>query len=326
VVGAHAGRRLGRHGRDAGRDGRAARAGAALSLLEPRLRRAGRGRGAGARSSWFDALRAELLEPLELRRTTYRPVAPHAVGLAVHPWAEAVLEEPEHDAGLLAAAGQLWSTLTDLARLARFLLGDTGEVLSPDTLAEMGQSSLLDETPDGWMSYGLGLQVLNAGGHRLVGHSGAMPGFVSSAFVDGRAGVGAIWAANTTYGGDRALLTDLLSIVRDCEPRVVDEWAPVALPPGVGFDGLGPYYWGPNAYALRARADGLLSLDPLGGKGRGSRFRLDGGTWTGIDGYFAGERLELGDGYVAVATFVFTREPYGDGPIPGGVDARGWQT
>ena len=27
-----------------------------------------------------------------------------------------------------------------------------------------------------------------------------------------------------------------------------------------------------------------------------------------------------------VATFVFTREPYGDGPIPGGVDPGGWST
>src|ERR1700742_1331121 len=49
--------------------------------------------------SWFEALRAEVVEPLELRRTSYRPQAPHATGYAVHPWAELLLEEPEHDAG-----------------------------------------------------------------------------------------------------------------------------------------------------------------------------------------------------------------------------------
>ena len=53
-----------------------------------------------------------------MTRTSPRPVAPAAQGLAVHPWADVVLPEPEHDAGVMAAAGQLWA-LTDLARFAR---------------------------------------------------------------------------------------------------------------------------------------------------------------------------------------------------------------
>src|SRR5262249_949146 len=106
-------------------------------------------------TTWFEALRREVIEPLELRRTSYRPHPPRAPGLAVHPWAEHVLREPEHDAGALAPAGQLWSTLDDLARLAAFLLGDTGDVLARDTLEEMGQPALLDENPDETFSYGL---------------------------------------------------------------------------------------------------------------------------------------------------------------------------
>jgi CubicO group peptidase (beta-lactamase class C family) len=239
-----------------------------------------------------------------------------------------VLPEPEHDAGALAPAGQLWSTLDDLARLAAFLLGDTGEVLSRDTLAEMAEPALVDELGDTSTAYGLGLQVIHAGGRRLVGHNGAMPGFVASVLVDTEAALGGAWAANTTYGGDRGLLPALLSVVRECEPRIVDEWQPAALPPGITLDLLGTWYWGPNPYVLRARGDGRLELAPADGRGRGSRFRVVDGAWIGTDGYFAGERLRIDPdhGSLALATFVFTRAPYGDGPIPGGVDPDGWST
>ncbi len=262
--------------------------------------------------SWFDVLRDEILDPLELRRTTYRPQAPHATGYAVHPWADALLAEPEHDAGALASAGQLWSTLADLGRLAALLLGDTGDVLARDTLEEMAQPALLDDAGDGSSSYGLGLQVLRGGGRRLVGHGGAMPGFVAGVFVDADAALGSVWAANTTYGGDRDLAGALLSIVREAEPRVVAEWEPAPLPPEIPLELLGVWYWGPNPYALRGGRDGLLELGPAAGPGRKSRFRLSDGEWVGLDGYFAGERLRIGDRSLDLATFIFTRVPYGD--------------
>jgi CubicO group peptidase (beta-lactamase class C family) len=277
---------------------------------------------------WFDALQAEILGPLELRRTSYRPVAPHATGYAVHPWAQLLLEEPEHDAGALAPAGQLWSTLEDLGRLATFLLGDTDDVLSADTLAEMGTPALVDETGGApGPSYGLGLQVMTLDERRLTGHNGAMPGFVASVFVDAEAKLGAVWAANTTYGGDRELLGSLLRIVREAEPPLPSEWTPAPLPAGVGLELLGTWNWGPNAFVLQARGDGLIELVVPGRKGRESRFKRDGEDWVGLDGYFEGERLRIDPGgrFLNLATFVFTREPYDPaGPIPGGVDPGGW--
>jgi CubicO group peptidase (beta-lactamase class C family) len=276
---------------------------------------------------WFEALEDEILRPLGMERTTYRPQAPHALGYAVHPWAQLLLEEPEHDAGALAAAGQLWSTLDDLGRLAALLLGDTGDVLSADTLEEMKAPALaVDEQGRIGGSYGLGLQVLEPGGRRLVGHGGAMPGFVAGVFVDGEAELGAVWAANITYGGDPELTTALLDIVREAEPRIRDEWEPAPLPDGVALDLLGIWYWGPHALALRAAAEGMLELHAPSGRGRESRFRRDGDAWVGLDGYWAGERLRFAPDRRSfdLATFVFTREPYADGPIPGGVDAEGW--
>ena len=278
---------------------------------------------------WFEALRAEVLEPLELRRTSYRPQPPHARGFAVHPWAELLLDEPEHDAGALAAAGQLWSTLDDLGRLAAFLLGDTGDVLSPDTLEEMKAPALVvDEKGKLAGSYGLGLQISEVDGRRLVGHSGAMPGFVAGVFVDGAARLGAAWAANITYGSDPDLCAALLQIVREAEPPLPDEWEPAPLPDGVGLELLGIWYWGPHAMALRATRGGLLELHAPGGRGRESRFRRDGDAWVGLDGYWAGERLRFAPDRRSfdLASFVYTREPYADGPIPGGVDPDGWTT
>jgi CubicO group peptidase (beta-lactamase class C family) len=273
---------------------------------------------------WFEALRAEVLEPLGLRRTTYRPQPPHAGGLAVHPWAQLVQGEPEHDAGALAPAGQLWSTLEDLGRLAAFLLGDTGGVLSADTLEEMRAPALVDDHGDALeSSYGLGLQVAHVDGHRLTGHYGAMPGFVAAVFVDGDARLGVVTAANTTYGGDRELVSALLGIVRDAEPPVPDEWRPAPLPEGIRLELLGTWCWGPNPYVLKARQDGLLELE---GRGDRSRFRCTQDAWIGLDGYFAGERLRLDPAgrFLELATFIFTRAPYGEGPIPGGVDPEGW--
>jgi hypothetical protein len=95
----------------------------------------------------------------------------------------------------------------------------------------------------------------------------------------------------------------------------------------------GQWYWGTHAFALRLTADGLASLEPLSGNGRRSRFRANGdGTWTGLEGYYAGELLKAvrrPDGSVShldLGSFVLTRQPYDEGAsVPGGVDPEGWR-
>ena len=98
-------------------------------------------------TDWFEVVRRDLLEPLGMTRTTTRPTGKAAQGLAVHPFADVLLPEPEHDAGAMAPAGQLWTTVQDLARWAAFAGGDTGDVLSPDTLAEMYEPHTSTTTP-----------------------------------------------------------------------------------------------------------------------------------------------------------------------------------
>jgi hypothetical protein len=84
---------------------------------------------------------------------------------------------------------------------------------------------------------------------------------------------------------------------------------------------------------LRLIADRGLELGPATGRGRASQFRAQSdGTWTGLDGYYAGETLRLIRGtdgtvdHLDLGSFVFTREPYGpDGPPAARPDPEGWR-
>ncbi len=276
--------------------------------------------------SWIEVARDEVLLPLGMTRTTPRPSGRAARGHAVHPWADVLLPEPEHDAGVMAPAGQLWATATDLGRLGAFLLGDTGDVLSPDTVEEMTIPAGVDPSAAGWSAYGLGVQVQRtADGRTLVGHGGSMPGFLAGLWADRDDGTAALVLTDTTAGLDHGLTGALLAEVREREPRIVDAWTPGD--PPVPLELLGPWFWGPSPYVLRAVPGGLLHLGGLGRPGRTSRFRPGpDGTWIGLDGYFAGETLRLDATAMTLATFVFTRTPYDPAaPVPGGVDPGGWR-
>ena len=171
---------------------------------------------------WEACVAAELLRPLGMVRTTARPQPPAAPGLAVHPWADLVLPEPEHDAGAMAPAGQLWSTVTDLAMWATALLGDGGGVISAESAEELRTPVALEPDPDGWSGYGLGVQAWPNG---MVGHGGSMPGFLAG-LVGRPHGDAAIVMANGTAGLDRTLNRDLVAIVEEEEPRLPAEWVP----------------------------------------------------------------------------------------------------
>jgi CubicO group peptidase (beta-lactamase class C family) len=282
---------------------------------------------------WDEVIRHELLEPLGMKRTTTRPAPPAAPGLAVHPFADAVLPEPEHDAVAMGPAGQLWCSLTDLARWAAFLGGDTAGLLSDATLEELGRPIAIDDRPgQPWTTaHGLGVQVHNFGGRRFIGHGGSMPGFLAAVRVDVRSGDGAVVMANTTAGLGPDLIIDLLDLLAKHEPRPAPRWRAGEIDPSA-LELAGVWFWGPTPLLLRVRA-GELELGPMQGPGRASRFRPVGdGTWRGLDAYYAGERLAVvrrDDGtidHLDLGSFVLTREPYDRASdVPGGVDPAGWR-
>ena len=283
---------------------------------------------------WEEALRHEILDPLGMARTTVSPEAPHARGFAVHPWADVMQLEPAEGTGLMAPAGELWSTAADLCRFAAFLLDGDDRVLAAKTLAEM-RAPASPPGDDAWASgYGLGLQLFRHDGRVFYGHSGSMPGFLATLCVSPADGLGGIALANATSGPDIAgIAIDLVRIVADNEPRVPVRWKPLPDVEAALLALTGLWYWGPRPYLLRLLADRGLELAPLAGRGRASRFRAEpDGTWTGLDGYYAGETLRLVRGadstvdHLDLGSFVFTRDPYDlEAPLAARPDPEGWR-
>ncbi|MEO6997546.1 MAG: serine hydrolase domain-containing protein [Terracoccus sp.] len=284
-------------------------------------------------TDWFSVVSRDLLAPLGMTRTTLRPSGTAASGLAVHPFADVLLPEPEHDAGAMAPAGQLWTTVNDLARWAGLLAGDTGEVLSADTLAEMLEPHTVVDVPGvAWTgAHGLGWQLWNVEGRRSAGHGGSMPGFLAGLRVDLESGDGVVLFTNTTTStAYAALTTDLLAALAEREPMVVKPWHATEWEGRPDLDVVGTWHWGPAVTTARLVGEHLVLGEP--GQGRGARFaRVGPDEWVGLDHYYQGEPLRVvrrDDGTVShldLASFRFTRTPYDPGAdVPGGVSEDGW--
>ncbi len=275
-------------------------------------------------ASWFDTLRSQILEPLGMSRTSYQCEAPYAEGFAVHHLTGELTVEPLPDTGAMAPAGQLWSTVTDLATWVTALVDPQRSVLSAASLEAMRTPQSGTPEDRSGSLYGLGCSVIYGRGRLLVGHGGSMPGFCCGVEIDPDSTVGAIVLTNGAYG-----LTDLPVRLVDetlgAEPPLAAEWTPpheaVA---GDLRDLAGVWHWGQAPALLRLDGDGF-TLGPIEGGGRRMAFTRSGpDSFVGTRGYHTGESLRVvrrDDGSIShleVATFVYTRTPYDpDAPIPG---------
>jgi CubicO group peptidase (beta-lactamase class C family) len=260
---------------------------------------------------WADLVQTSICEPLGMTRTSYLPEEPHVDGLSVHHLRGTLTEEPSHDTGAMAPAGQLWSTIEDLARFAAFLTDGHPEVLSRETLIEMRQA--VPPAAD----YGLGVRIVPYPRGLLVGHTGSMPGFQAALFADplSRAGVVALTNATTGFSG-----TELASaLLGEHTPAPVVPWVPTDQVPEWAQELLGLWYWGNSAYEVRWSNERLEWRDLARG-GVAEQFGVVDGRIVGLAGYHHGETLHVvrrDDGtldHLECATFVYTREPYPDGP------------
>ncbi|WP_344241556.1 serine hydrolase domain-containing protein [Kribbella hippodromi] len=262
--------------------------------------------------AWLDLVQSRILDPLGMKRTTYFPTAPAADGFSVHPFSGQLVPEPAYDSGAMAPAGQLWSTIEDLARYAAFWIDPVTDVLSRDSVEEMAAPVASDPQEGLTASYGLGLRLIADDPHLLIGHTGSMPGFLAGLFVDRDRRVGAVTLGNATYGRVASLAPDLIRILTSYEPPITQEWVPEPTL-AQGTDLLGHWYWGNTPMTITV-SGGILQLSG----GLTTRLTpLGPDLYQGRDGYLAGERLRvIRDGatitHLNVATFVLTRTPYGN--------------
>jgi D-alanyl-D-alanine carboxypeptidase len=277
---------------------------------------------------WFGAVRGRILEPLGLHRTTYLPNGPAAQGYSVDPYAATLTAEPASDTGAMAPAGQLWSTVADLARYNAFLAAGHPDVLDLSWL-ELASHPQSGDRHDGLgYAYGLGFQLHRGRSGVLVGHTGSMPGFLASCLVDRSRRTGAVLLANATSGlapADAAAA--LLETLESSEPTLPAAWTPTREVPPALAPALGVWHWGNTLFVFALDGDALT----VGRDGEEwCRFGVQDDRVVGTRGYLAGETLHVArrdDGSVShleCATFVFTRTPYDpDAPAPGGHPARG---
>lgn len=277
-----------------------------------------------AGAPWRTAVQERFLDPLGMARTTYQAEHPFARGYVVHPWHGTLREEPRHDAGAMAPAGQLWSTVADLARWAAFLAAPDPAVLTPATVREMCAPVVIAD-PERWAKgHGLGLQLWRCGERVYVGHTGSMPGYLAILAVHRPTRTGVVAFANTYHlrvaGGMGGLGLRVLDTVLDGEPAPAPRpWRPGAAPPNDVEPLCGRWWWMGMEYEAHWDGDSrelvLRSLGPTpAAPWRFTAVATD--RWRCRSGENDGEYMQVRrnrSGTVAaldIATWIFTRDPW----------------
>ena len=266
--------------------------------------------------SWAELAGKRVLDPLGMKRTSYHPVEPYARGYVVHALGGTLHEEPRPDTGAMAPAGQLWSTVTDMAKWAGFLADPAPTVLARGTVDEMCSPVALSDLESWTSGHGLGPQLFRVGERVLVGHGGSMPGYVSHLVVHRRSRLGVIAFANAygLAGGEhiREVALRALTTALDAEPGRVPAWRPPGTVTGEAAEFRGRWWWMGREYELTPDGDALQ----LTGPHYRTRFvREAPDRWRGTDGNDEGELLQplrATDGTVErldIATFRYARDP-----------------
>lgn len=277
--------------------------------------------------SWWEQLGERVLTPLGLLRTSYDPFDPHAQGWSTDPWTGQPVREPHADTGVMAPAGQLWSTVMDLSTLADVLVGGHRGVLAPETLDEMCTPRSGTSRDGLALGYGLGVRLFPGGSGSLVGHTGSMPGFQAALVVDRERHAAAVVLANSTTGLASAdLCRDLLDVLEHNEPRVAPAWSPPPAPPELVRRVLGVWHWGntPLGFTWDGRDVVATHFGAARAGAPYARWRPVDDRLVGVAGHHHGEELQhrrggSGGEHLLTSTFVLTRTPYDPAaPIPGG--------
>ncbi len=266
--------------------------------------------------SWERSLSRRILRPLGMSHTALKPGRDHAIGYQVDPFSGRATEEKPFDLKAMAPLGGLWSTVADLARYAAVIADPDPEVLAAESVEEMCRPIIMVD-PEGWASgYGLGFGMIRRKDRVLVGHGGAMPGFLTGLQVRRSDKVGAVVSANCGSKAETSVLAaDLVEAVLDELPTTAAPWVPEAAHDDLQAI-LGPWWSEGEELRLEVRAGELWMSVP--GNGRLGETRLareTARTFRAVEGRERGEILEVVTGKrgavekLYFATYALTRTP-----------------
>ena len=262
---------------------------------------AGEALAAAAGTSYEDLIRQRIFAPLGMRSTTIsmaelarqtNKVSPHAIIGGVQrsfPW---------RDIDIIAPAGAINSTASDMATWLRFQMGDGAfggkrlvsaaqmwEMHSPQVVIHVTQAMKRGRQVQGWAGYGLGWNVMDYRGHPMIWHSGNGAGqpVLMTIFPDDHLGILVMvntWAAGLLHG----MLTN----------RIADTY--------LGFP---PRDWSgemlPNKAAIRGEAaQTLAALQPLRNPKAPASHDLAAYTGAYIDSLYGEQTVRLADGHLTL--------------------------
>jgi CubicO group peptidase (beta-lactamase class C family) len=258
-----------------------------------------------------DYVRARLLEPLGLTRTSFDPDGDAAVGYLVQAYVEGVTDEAPVETGAWIAAGQMWGTVRDLCRWAAFLAEPDEAVLARSTVEEMRTvQSMADHIR--WTSgYGLGLQLLRDGERILAGHGGSMPGFIAGVYVSPADGVGVGVLTNSSTARLAQLALKLVAETVERWPAPPKPWQVDEPPPDEVVPLLGIWFMEGDQVVFRWR-DGKLEArfpDDADWQPPAVFERVDDDRWRIVSGWEEGELLRAEADRMVLAGYPVTREP-----------------
>jgi CubicO group peptidase (beta-lactamase class C family) len=261
-----------------------------------------------------------VVQPLGLRRTTWRPEPPAATGYFVDPWADTASPEPVVEGRATASAAELWSTVADLCRWAAFLADPVEEVLAPDTVEEMHAFQTMTDLENWTLGHGLALMLMRKGERVFSGHSGAHLGFLSNVACHRPSRTGAAVVTNSSSGvAITALGLELADTVAREWPADPRAWQPGEEPPAE-LEGVLGHWWSEGLEYLFRYRDGRLEAllrDSVPGQEL-TRFSKEGeDRYRAIDGLERGELLlVVRDESGAVTRIEFASYPFSRRPEP----------
>ncbi|MFC3689711.1 serine hydrolase domain-containing protein [Aquipuribacter hungaricus] len=231
---------------------------------------------AASGTSWAEAVRARVVEPLGLTSTAPDlapgdPLADRvATGYTSLAYADERVPVEQVGTGAMAAATGFCSTATDLVRyLSAHAEGEDGpRLLDPLARRQMQHTWWdVDGTPD--EGYGLGMGVTTVGRRRTVGHGGGWPGHITRSLLDPVAGLAVSVLTNAVDGPAVELATGAVRLLdlAASAPAGTEPLAGEALATARAATGRWATLWGVQDVAVLGGRLVLLSpalADPTG--------------------------------------------------------------